>query len=402
MAQGATLTTLNSVLKEFYLPPVVEQLNNEVLLLQRLEARDQEISGKAAFIPLHTGRSGGIGARGELVALPDPGNQSYARAQYTLKYLYGVIRISGPSVELTNSEMGSFVQSLRSELDGIRNDLRKDVARQLYGNGTGAIATCGVTAASNTVVLASSEAIDKGQLYVGQYVDIGTAASPTLRAQARTITAVSSAGPSITIDGAPVTTAGTDFVGRSGSRAASSVSYEMDGLASLVPSAANTFGGIDATAAGNAYWDNLRDAAGSAVSETRHMQAFNKVRINGGETSGIITNYGDQRKFWELLLSLRRYNDPMKFESGFQTLDFMGKPIIADIDCPLSTWYFLDERFIKVFANQDWHFLDQDNSTLKWDTNFDAWKAVLARYMNIGASRRNTQLLMTSNTASAF
>lgn len=399
MANGAMIATLNSVMKEFYLPPVVEQLNNEVLLLSRLESRDQEISGKSAFVPVHTGRSGGIGARGEYVQLPEPGAQSYSRAEYVLKYLYGVVRVSGPSIELTSSEMGSFVQALRSELDGIRNDLRKDVSRQVWGDGTGAIATMAVNTATNTLTISSAEPIDKGQLYVGMIVDIGTAAAPTAVASSRAITAVNAATPSFTIDGAAVTTAGTDFVGRSGVRTAGAT-YEMSGLQQLISTSANTFGGINA--ATNAFWDNLRDTAGTAVSESRLMQGFNRVRIAGGEVSAIYTGFGNQRVLWESLTSLRRFNDPMKIEGGFQTLDFMGKPVIADVDAPNSKVFLLDERFIKVFSNRDWHFLDQDNSTLKWDTNYDAWKAVLARYMNLGATRRNTQAVLTTNNTSGF
>src|SRR5438105_4457139 len=101
---GASLTTLNSILKEFYLPPVVEQLNNEVLLLSRLDSSDQEIVGTKAFIPVHNGRSGGIGARGEYVALPTPGNQGFARASFDLTYQYGIVRVSGPSQAKTASE----------------------------------------------------------------------------------------------------------------------------------------------------------------------------------------------------------------------------------------------------------------------------------------------------------
>lgn len=402
---SASLTTLNAVLKEFYLPPVVEQLNNEVLLLQRLEARSQEISGKLAVVPVHTGRASGIGARGEYVQLPDPTPQAYARAEFTLKYLYGVVRVSGPSIELTSSEMGAFVQALRSELDGIRNDLRKDVARQVYGFGDGVIATTAANAALTTLVLQTTgnapgdQAIAKGQLYVGIVVDIGPAATPTSAAAVRTVTAINAATPSITVSGAAVTTAAGDGVGRAGVRIANA-SYETEGLQNIVNTAASSHGNINA--ATNPFWDNIRDTAGTAVSETRLMQMFNKVRIAGGEVSAMLTGFGNQRVFWESLLSLRRFNDPMKFESGFQTLDFMGKPFIADVDAPFNKIFLLDERFIKVFSNRDWHFLDQDNSTLKWDTNYDAWKAVLARYMNIGSTRRNVQAVLTTNNTSGF
>jgi hypothetical protein len=397
---GASLTTLNSILKEFYLPPVVEQLNNEVLLLSRVDSSDQEIVGTKAYIPVHTTRTGGIGARGEYVALPNPGSQGYARAQFDLTYQYGVVRVSGPSQAKTASEAGAFLQSLRSELDGIRNDLKKDLARQLYGTGDGKLATCGVTSASATVVVSSAEAINKGQIYPGMYLDIGTVANPTVVASNVTVQSVNAAGPSVVID-QTVTTAGTHFLFRAGSNFAGGT-YEMNGLQNLVASAAGTFGGIDASATGNSYWDNLRDTAGTAITQDRLMQAFNKVRINGGEVSAIYTSYGDQRQFFNTFTSAINYIEPLKLQGGFQTLNFMAKPIIADIDAPMAKWYLIDERFIKFFSNQDWHFLDEDNQPLKWDTNYDAWKSVLARYLNLGASRRNTQVLLTTNVSTLF
>src|SRR5690242_20102006 len=142
---GATLTTLSNILKDFYLPPVVEQLNNEVLMLQRLEARDQELFGNRAYMPLHKTRSGGIGAAPENGALPAAGNQGFDKAVYDLKYLYGRIRVTGPAMAKTASEAGAFLKALQSELDGIRNDLKKDLARQVYADGTGEIAQCGTT-----------------------------------------------------------------------------------------------------------------------------------------------------------------------------------------------------------------------------------------------------------------
>jgi hypothetical protein len=397
---GTSITVLSNVLKEYYLPPVVEQLNNEVLLLQRLESRDQEIFGKAAFVPVHTGRSGGIGARGEYVQLPDAGAQAYNRAQFDLKYLYGVVRVSGPSMAKTASEAGAFLQALRSELDGIRNDLRKDVARQVYGDGTGAIATFAVNTTVNTLTVQSAEPINKGQVYVGMVVDGGSVAAPTAAFTQRNVTAVNAATPSVTVDGATITTTSGQFLFRFGSNTAGST-YEIDsGLQKLVSTAANVVGGIDAST--NTFWDNIRDTAGTIISQDRLMQGFNRVRIAGGEVSAIYTSFGVQRDFFNTFTNNVRYTNPLTLQGGFQTLEFMGKPLIADVDAPYNRVYLLDERFLKVFSNRDWHFLDEDNSTLKWDANYDAWKAVLARYMNLGITRRNVQMVITTNNTTGF
>lgn len=401
---GASISTLGNIMKEYYLPPVVEQLNNEVLLLQRLEPRDQEIVGTAAFVPVHTGRSGGIGARGEYVQLPDPGAQSYARAQFDLKYLYGVVRVSGPSMAKTQSEAGAFLQALKSELDGIRNDLKKDVARQVYGDGSGAVGLLAANAAVNTLVGNTNgslrEAIEKGQIYIGMVVDIGPAATPTSAAAARNVTAVTTAtNGSITVDGAAVTNANGDAVGRQGARIVSA-SYEITGLQNIISTAANTVGGINAST--SPYWDNIRDTAGTIITHDRLMQIFNRVRIAGGEVSAIYTSFGVQRDFYNTFQTNIRYTEPLKLQGGFQTLEFMGKPLIADVDAPYNKVFAVDERFLKVFSNRDWHFLDEDNSVLKWDTNYDAWKAVLARYMNLGVTRRNTMAVLTTNNTTGF
>lgn len=401
---GASISTLGNIMKEYYLPPVVEQLNNEVLLLQRLEPRDQEIVGTAAFVPVHTGRSGGIGARGEYIQLPEPGAQSYSRAQFDLKYLYGVVRVSGPSMAKTQSEAGAFLQALKSELDGIRNDLKKDVARQVYGNGDGAIGLLAANAAVNILAGHAGgslrEAIEKGQLYVGMPVDIGPAATPTSVASNRTITAVSAAANgTITIDGAAVTSANGDAVGRQGTRTANAT-YEITGLQNIISTAANTVGGINAST--NPFWDNIRDTAGTAITHDRLMQIFNRVRIAGGEVSAIYTSFGVQRDFYNTFQTNIRYTEPLKLQGGFQTLEFMGKPLIADVDAPYNKVFAVDERFLKVFSNRDWHFLDEDNSVLKWDTNYDAWKAVLARYMNLGVTRRNTMAVLTTNNTTGY
>jgi len=105
---GATLTTLSNILKDFYLPPVVEQLNNEVLLLQRLESQSEDLFGNRAVVPVHTARSGGIGPALEGAALPAAGNQQYNKATYDLKYLYGRIGVTGPSIAKTAFRGGLF------------------------------------------------------------------------------------------------------------------------------------------------------------------------------------------------------------------------------------------------------------------------------------------------------
>lgn len=399
---GATLSTLSNILKDFYLPPVVEQLNNEVLMLQRLEARDQELFGNVAVVPVHKDRSGGVGAVPEDGALPSAGNQGYAKATFDLKYLYGRIRVTGPAMAKTASEAGAFLQALKGEMDGIRNDLKKDLARQVYADGTGQIAQCGTTSASTTVVLSSAEALRKGHIHIGMVIDIGTAGDADSISGAgtpRTVTDYNLTTPSITISGAAVTTSSSHFISRAGSRSATDgSSYEIDGLLKMVSTAANTVGNINGASAGNGYWQNIVDSTGGSPTLDLFAQVFNRVRIAGGDTSIAVTTFGIQRGVFGQLSSNVRYVNTTDLKGGYTGIEVHGRPLVADVDAPFGKVFVLDEKFLKVFSPRDWHFLDEDGNVLKWVVGYDAWEAVLARYLNLGISRRNVQALITGLT----
>ena len=414
----ANLSTLDNILKEYYLGPVTEQLNNEVLLLSRLESRSEDLVGKYAYVPLHYGRSGGIGAVGEDAPLPAAGNQKYHKATYDLKYLYGRVRVTGPSMAKTKSEAGAFLQALKSELDGVRNDLRKDLARQIYSDGTAKIAEVATawTSPATILPLTTVEPLRKGQLYVGMPVDIVTiAANVATVAGTTTISAISlsDASPTVTVasstgvaDGAWIVRSGA-IVNGTNIAADGSRSNEIDGLRRLNSITANTaFGNIDPSDAGLGFWDNQRLAptdADPVEAGTQNLtldalqRALNLVRIAGGTPSAMVTTLGVQREFYNLLQDEVRYMDPesLNYAAGFKTLSYNGMPIISDIDAPYGEMHILDESTIKVFSDQDFHFLDMDGQTLRQVSDKDAFEAIMVRYMNVGATRRNNQMVIS-------
>jgi hypothetical protein len=455
---ATNLSTLSNILKEYYLGPVAEQLNNEVLLLSRLESKTEDLVGRRAYVPLHWGRSGGVGARAESAALPSAGNQQYEKAVYDLKYLYGRVEVTGPSMAKTKNEAGAFLQALKSELDGIRNDLRKDLARQVYGDGTAKIATAtAVTGTSGSTMTVGSEVVRKGQVYPGMVVNVyssgGTAytaasgqaggpAWPTVdvlnTTKAFVISAVDITAGTVTLNVPSATFAIGDYLVRAGvaSYAANtndalnipatagtySLSDEVDGLQRIVSDSATAFGGITPT--GSAFWwDNQRIALGSVTDQRQNsadpkgitgavssgtdgyqnltfgavQQGLNKARIAGGMPSSIVTSFGVQREFYTLFTTQVQYIDPktLDYAQGFKTLSYNGMPVIADIEAPYGKMYILDESTLKVYSDQDWHFLDADGLTLRQVTGYDKFEAIMARYMNLGATRRNNQVVIT-------
>lgn len=420
---GTIQAALEPILKDYYLGPVVQQLNNEVFLLSRLESTSENLYGRQAIIPLHTARTSGISARPEGAKIGDPGAQSYALLKYHLKYLYGRARVTGQAVLKTDNDAGAFLKAVESELDGLRDDTKKDLARQVYGAvGTGAAnapvgAIAQLTAATTgttTITLSTPEPIVKGWIYNGMVVDIGTNADAASQAINRIVSACDPAAGTFVVSGANVTQSTSHYVFRGGNALADPTASgtisrnEVTGLNKLVNTGSAFSASADYLPVGelqpstNPIWDNLRTPAVGALSQDILMQNFNKVRQAGGNVSLMLTTFGIQRAFFNLLQSQVRYTEPTTLKGGFQSLEFMGKPFVADVDAPYGQIYLLDERFMKVFAANDWAFLNKDGLTMRQVADYDAWDITLYRYMQLGITRRNVQCVLSGVTDPGF
>lgn len=129
---GASVaSTLSGVLKDVYRGDVVEQLNNEVLVTQRIGRESEDFVGNQVVLSVHRQRSAGVFARGENLPFANAGAQLYAKPVYDIKSLYGRLRITGLGKVKTATSAGAFIRVLEGEVNGLRNDLKNDFARQL-------------------------------------------------------------------------------------------------------------------------------------------------------------------------------------------------------------------------------------------------------------------------------
>ena len=54
---AATLTTLSAVMKQFYLGPLQDQLNNEIMAFDLFQKEKVDWVGREAIIPVRTARN---------------------------------------------------------------------------------------------------------------------------------------------------------------------------------------------------------------------------------------------------------------------------------------------------------------------------------------------------------
>lgn len=395
----ATLTTVNAITKEIYENRIREQLQSEAVALKRIEQSsdgvESQVGGKYVTFPLHTRRNQGIGARNEMEQLPIPGQQAYAAARISLRYLYGAARLSGQTMELVEKNYQAFASALDQEMTGLKNDLRKDLNRQVYGTGSGAVATALTAGTGNTFNAASAQ-----WAQLGMQVDIVTAATintatPTIPASNRQITAIDVDANTITFSGATQATGIGDILVRTGS-----VNREWAGLAAIIANT-GTFQNVDPTV--EPTWKAVVDTGTPAgtnrpLSEGLLILMHDKVRANGGSVSVMLSNLGVRRAYFNLLSQQRRFTNVQEFTGGFKGLAFTTDegdiPFAVDTDAPGNRVYGMNEKEITLYREADWSFMDRDGSKWTKVAGFDAYDATMYQYSNIGAHRRNTHFLL--------
>lgn len=389
---GATLTTLADIIKTQYAPVVGEMINHSTPILDRIGKDYDSVQGKDFTIPLHYGRNEGIGARAEGGALPGAGNQSYKASVLPMRYQYGRFQITGQTIKATRNNEGAYRKAVRSEMEGLANDMCDSISRQLFSDGTGALAVCASAASDGVTVTVDSTA----KLRVGMKVDILVSATG-----ATTAGVVGDTIASITSSTVFVLTTGVTTYGSIGATysvyIAGSRNLEMMGLGGIV-SATTTVQGLDV--ATYPWWVATVQANGGtnrAVSDTILQKALDTLTQNSnGKPSAMYTTYGVRRAYQAILSAQKQFVNTMTLAGGFDTIAYNGLPIIPDKNAPTGKIFVVDESKLKFYRMSDnggedngLFWLEEDGNMLKYVTGYDAYEAILCLYSNLGTTMRN-------------
>jgi len=387
----AALQSIEPYLKEVYAPSIRKQLNDEVVLLNRIENSGTNISseteGKYVTFPIHVRRNSGIGSRNENDPLPVPGQQGYAAARVKLKHGYGAISVTGPAIDMSDSDPKAFARVIDQEITGLKNDLKKDMNRQFYGDGTGAISRVATSATGvNTF-----EVEDAFLFQLDAVVDVVTAPQ-TIAVQARVVTDVDLSANTITLSGAAFNVTAGQLITRQGA-----INREITGFASIIRDTGLLYNINPAT---EPEWAaTVRDNGGTPrqLTEGLMTEVSDAVRVKGGKTSLILYSLGVRRSYANLLSQLRQVVNKTEFTGGFSGLAFTTDrgeiPVLADPDAPKGTALFIDESHLTFYRDEPWNWLDRDGSMWKQSTDangvYDRWYAHLVERHELATDRRN-------------
>lgn len=448
---AAILSNYDEVLKTFYLPAIQEQLNQDTVLASMIDVNEEDVSGKNATIECHYGRTKGTGARADGGALPEADYQKFKTCTVPMRYNYGRVTFSGPTIAATRDEKGSYARVIDTEISGCVTDLKKEINRQLWGCGGGILGRWATGASSSQtwqkLYRGNAVAPDAfGSTFGGKYVEENAGAVPVVLTVAgsvitaatvdltdMSVSAVDSTGSAlidtITCTDPLVTEAvGTFFV-----RPASLVTIgsgstagawrlEMMGLRGIVtdtdlddillvndtdPDGLSTPNDpLQGLAVATYTWfkANVMSHASGRYQGQRSLdldlmqQMFDKVEIKAGKDYGpnlIITTHSIRREYLELMQADRRNVNTMTLDGGWTALDYNGVPLMVDIDAIDGEMYFLTTRDLQIYRMSDYDWMTKDGAILSRITGYDAYEAVLFRYSELGTKRRNSQGVIT-------
>ena len=390
---GSTLSTFDAILKTQYLGAIREQLNSSCILYSRLEKNEDSVVGKNFTIPLHYGRNEGVGARGEGGTLPTAGTQSYKECIVPMRYQYGRIQITGPTIKAARSNEGAFLRAVDSEMRGLEKDMKSSMNRQAFGDGTGAIAVCASASTVNITVDSTAK------LRIGMPVDIlVTATGATTAGVVGTSVASITSATVFVVANAPATAAsidGTYSVYVAGSRA-----KEMMGLAGIV-SATSTLQGLDIST--YPWWVSAVQAnsgTGRAISDTIIQKAIDALETNSnGMCTAMYTSFGVRRAYQAILTATKQLVNTQELQGGYKAISYMGGshgmiPIIADKDAPASKIFCVDENELQIYRLADFDWMQEDGAILSRVSAVDAYEACLYVYQELGTTMRNAHVLV--------
>jgi len=397
MAGQSILTFASEAIKLVY-GDLHEQLRDKNPALQMIESSSANITrnGKEVIFDTHIGRNQGIGARGVREKLPTAGAQKYKQAHLYLTNLYGAIEVDGQLFEQAAEDYQAFINVVDMEIQGLKRDLAVDQNRQVYGDGTGTIATV-VSVSGQNITVDSVHWVQEGMILTG--IDTGTGAVADSGNELE-VTAINETTKVITVSGTISALAANDVLVRA-SNGTNSYGKEWTGLAAIVNDTTSLH---EIDPASYPQWKSTVSDISSGgtpgtLTELALINLVQGVDKKGGDVDVMLASPGVFNAYWNLLQGLRQFTNGATLTGGQRAFSFdaLGKPIkfVSDYAAPENTLYALSSKEIVVNRKKDWSWMDRDGSMWSRVADTDAYEARYFQYSQIGTYRRNAHAVLT-------
>lgn len=361
--QFQNVTSGLAELKNYYQGPIQDQLSEDVAIYRGAKIGKEKWSGQQVIRPLRVRRNQGIGATSDGGNLPAIGRQVSVQAIIQAKYNYLRFGVTGPMIAASQADIGSFVRAAAFELEMGYKDLQSDVNRQMTWDGTGDLAR------ANAAISGSSTLVVKGREDgepALKFVDVGLVfdvySSGTKVASSVEVTAISGGASdttaTLTLNSA-ITVSANDVLVRAGT----AESNEIQGLLTQLDGATSTVFNVDRSLYPSTQ-GNVVDLSAGQLTLDKMQEAEDEAERRGGtKLDCLYTDFASRRMYQKLLESDKRYVNTMEGDGGFSNkgqsyLEFNGKPVVADKDCP-KRMFFLSAQHITKYVQKEMEFASE-------------------------------------------
>ncbi len=398
-----TLSNISGFLKQFYVGPIREQLNNSSVLHYRFQKNEEDVAGEdlIARVPLFFKRNQGIGWRGEGGQLPTPDRRSHVKTTIAMAYLYGQIRVSGQAIKAARDNSYAFAKTIDNEIRGMVEGMKIEANRAWWGDGSGAIGR--VNQAGGAITAGDFFSVDDAsRLEAGMVVDfIDAKSGGTTNLDSKIIDQVDRRSNKISLT-TTETIVDNDFIFREDTQGLSAMGIEgiVDGLDSQGNRILTTLQGI--TRSTNIFFEgNVLDnnATLRNLSLPLIQDAYETGEIIGqGRTSLIISPYALRGSYLDLMVQDRRFVGSLVLDGGWTALEYSGGgepvPWVVDYMATKNQVYFLDERTFAIYRAADFDWMDLDGAVLRKVNNVDEYEATAYSYLNLGCTAPNKNTVL--------
>lgn len=395
---STSLTATVGLLQNYYAGGVVTQFNDSIPWYKAIEKGSEKYQGLQVVRAVKVRRNPGIGATSDGGSLPSIGTQTTVNATIAAKFNYLRFGLTGPMLKAAASSKNAFASIFDYEMKEGMNDMKSDVNRQFFWDGSGKIAqlNAAVSGSSVITVIGRDGANEEGSKYVdvGMVVDIYTSAG-VLVASGLTINAVSGTTTATLTLSAVVTASSGDILVRSGA-----YGNEIQGLGYNIDGGTGTIYGINRTTYA-AFQSTLSDLGAQALSLNGIQTPYNEARrLGDAKIDGVYSDFDTERFYNKLLIADKRYQGKVKGDGTFSDkngsyLEWAGTPWVPDKDCPRRI-FFLDSSTWKKYVLSELEWADETGSYMIAQAGADAWEVRLRLFANLFCEKQRANSAATN------
>jgi hypothetical protein len=382
------MESINEALKTYYLPGLRYQMNEKTTAFyQKIEKTAKNISGVDVELALRYGRQGGIGNRpDDTLVMPTPNSRKTRKAKWGTKNIFATIRLTDKVIKATKDSKNAFASMLELELSDALTDAKDNFNRQLFGDGSGVMAT-----ASAVVTASATVPVDSVRFFAeGQQIDFLASADDSEIATGLEVVMVDDITNEITVS-SPVTLAVGDKITISGS-----FDQELTGLGAIME-LDSTIYGIDRSA--NKWLNPYTKAHNNELSFLAMQEIIDRIETRSGNTTDfLMASYGVRRAYIYLFAMGQRTVNTLDLEGGFKALEYNGIPLVADKYQAEGTLDFLTTKNFTLNRLHDWDWIDKNGNVLTRISNSAIYEAILSFYGDLGCDLIRGQGRLTGIT----